>query len=150
MKIKSLLVTGAVAAAMTPMFAASAEAATAPVAQAAPAVQAVNAVAVADADVPKIAKMPCISTRGSKACFKAKGDKIYVLDTKKDGYRAVSSWYTSYGRKGTCHNPLGKGKWGVCNYNMKEGKEIWWLATRADGETQKEIFPRSGLLKARI
>lgn len=93
----------------------------------------------------------CISTTGSKVCYKADGDKIYVKDTKKDGFSAVMRWYTDYGRWGTCRNKLGYGKWGVCDKNFAEydsnGDHYWlnYRASRYNGDTNKWVEPESEL-----
>ncbi|MET9023143.1 hypothetical protein ABZV93_24525 [Actinopolymorpha sp. NPDC004070] len=88
----------------------------------------------------------CISTTGSTACYKPYGDKIYVKDTKADGYSAVMRWYTNYGRWGTCRNPYKAGTWVVCDKDFAEGSWLNFRASRYDGETKKWIGPESDLM----
>ncbi|MCG5435156.1 hypothetical protein PSH25_003072 [Micromonospora sp. PSH25] len=59
----------------------------------------------------------CITFTGVIACLKETGDRIYVKDTKADGYAAVAEWdYPMSGqRSGSCVNKLNAGDWGVCN-----------------------------------
>lgn len=78
----------------------------------------------------------CVSNgHGAEACFKPYGDKIYVKDTKADGYSAVGYFRTDYGRTGGCRNSHGAGTWGVCNFNMKEGHKVTLWAVNVDTPT---------------
>jgi hypothetical protein len=76
---------------------------------------------------------------GARACFKPKGDKMYVKDTDEDGHSAVGVWHHYQGdgswNKGFCRNKLGSGRWGVCDYKMSEDSFIKWWAAEYDGET---------------
>jgi hypothetical protein len=70
----------------------------------------------------------CVSYTGVKACFEKYGDKIWVLDTAPDGYRADGAWHNDLWngsswvdyRLGTCRNTLGSGRWGYCNKDFYE------------------------------
>ncbi|TDD80749.1 hypothetical protein E1293_20115 [Actinomadura darangshiensis] len=153
--LRMLAVTGAMTAiTVTPLLSmASAQAATAPTPPPRGDAQATTDAAPVSQSVGRaldLKSRKCVSTTGSTACFETYGDKFYVKDTKKDGYSAVAVWATSYGRKGVCRNSLGSGKWGVCNYNMKEGKGIAWLAERYNGNTGKFIGPKSKTATATI
>jgi hypothetical protein len=67
----------------------------------------------------------CVSNgHGAQACFAPYGDKIYVKDTKSDGYSAVGWFRTDYGRSSGCRNSHGAGTWAVCNFNMREGHKV--------------------------
>jgi hypothetical protein len=87
----------------------------------------------------------CGETTGSEFCWDSNGDRIYVKDTKADGYSAVARWYTDYGRWGTCRNSLGAGQWGVCNKDFAEGYVINMRASRYDGDTGQYVGPESPL-----
>jgi hypothetical protein len=84
---------------------------------------------------------PCADNgSGAKACFQRKGDKFYVRDDAGDGHSAVAVWSHYLGdgqyKKGNCRNALGKGRWGVCNYNMTENSYIEWWAAEYDAGTK--------------
>ncbi len=79
-------------------------------------------------------------------CFQKKGDKLWVKDTKKDGRIAVGYW--GYIGKGwadhTCSNELGSGQWGICNYNMKEGKSLSFKSGVAKKGSPKNPYYMGG------
>lgn len=102
------------------------------------------------ADSPGSDYLECTSTTGSYVCFQPYGDKIWVLDTKADGYSAVARWYTDYGRWGTCRNSLGSDQWGVCNKDMAEDGIIYYRASRYDGDTDTYVGPESALATTSI
>jgi hypothetical protein len=65
----------------------------------------------------------CVTFTGVIACLKAYGDRIYVKDTRSDGYAAVAEWNWNFGtefRFGACVNKLNAGDWGVCNKNFRD------------------------------
>ncbi len=88
----------------------------------------------------------CAVTTGAYVCFQPYGDKIWVQDTKADGYSAVARWYTDYGRWGTCRNANGSGTWAVCNKDFVENSHLYFRASRYDGDTDVYISPESDLL----
>jgi hypothetical protein len=68
-----------------------------------------------------IGNYECVTFTGVIACLKSYGDRLYVKDTKADGYAAVAEWFWSNGagfRSGACVNKLTAGEWGVCNKNF--------------------------------
>ncbi|MGW0365807.1 hypothetical protein [Streptomyces sp. NPDC002990] len=76
-----------------------------------------------------------------EGCFKAYGDKIWVEDTKSDGFRVVVRWQTNYGRSGECHQTGGAGSAGVCNYDMREDGQIRFEVMRRDGASGPNYNP---------
>ena len=79
----------------------------------------------AGAVMPMAAKYCVNNNHGAKACFQPYGDKVWVKDTRKDGYSAAAETKYSYSRgPDVCINKHGKGTWVVCNYNMREGRRV--------------------------
>lgn len=75
----------------------------------------------------------CVSMTGATACFRPTGDDFFVKDTKADGASAVVDWqFDDYSRTGSCINSLGNGKWGWCNKDFTEAKDMWIRAARYD------------------
>ncbi|WP_433131138.1 hypothetical protein ACQPWW_09535 [Micromonospora sp. CA-240977] len=76
-----------------------------------------------------IGNYECVTFTGVVACLKETGDRIYVKDTKADGYAAVAEWeYPFDDRTGSCVNKLQAGDWGVCNKDFS--REDWYLYVR--------------------
>jgi hypothetical protein len=91
----------------------------------------------------------CSSITGAKACYKADGDVLYILDTAADGASAVFNWSMfpknsggDFTRWGECRNKLGSGEWGVCNKNFPEDATVNGGLQVYDFGSKKEI--RSG------
>lgn len=70
-----------------------------------------------------------------QVCFESTGDHLVVYDDKADGYRVIGHWWTDYGREEECHNVSGAGSMRDCNYNMKEGRTIYFRAILSNGST---------------
>ncbi|HKE16591.1 MAG TPA: hypothetical protein VKB80_17080, partial [Kofleriaceae bacterium] len=60
--------------------------------------------------------VPCVSTTGARACYKALGDEIWVLDTAADGHHA-EGWLAvdSLPFVLACINTQGAGVWQMCS-----------------------------------
>jgi hypothetical protein len=59
------------------------------------------------------------------ACFRQKGDRIFVRDGDADGYRAGAVFQVRpNGRTGVCDNRHGAGTWSMCNLNLVERRRI--------------------------
>jgi hypothetical protein len=71
--------------------------------------------------------MPCAKTSRSKVCFQTKGDKIWVLDRKRDGRSALGAWGVD-GRFGYCRNRSKYGNWARCNKDFPEYTDVKFLA----------------------
>jgi hypothetical protein len=104
-----------------------------PAALAATALMAGGAAPAADAGKHK---RKCVGNdAGAYACFQAYGDKFFLKDTTANAMSAGVVWKTSYGREGTCVNVHGKGKWVVCEYNMRESGTIKFWTVDIDTPT---------------
>lgn len=78
---------------------------------------------------------PCISTNGSKACFAAYGDRLWILDTAKDGHHAAGRLVKNDGDTFYCHNYKGKGKWKSCAWpkHIPEHSSLTMYAMNMEG-----------------
>jgi len=77
----------------------------------------------------------CVTpSTGVTVCFRPLGDDFFVKDTKADGYSAVAAWQMNgwEPRTGSCVNSLGAGKWGWCNKDLTEGRQLWITEDRYD------------------
>jgi hypothetical protein len=76
---------------------------------------------------------------GAVACFRSRGDRIYVKDTLTDGRSAIAVWSHYLGpgsyRKGWCRNTHGAGTWALCNKELKENSYFEWWAVEYDGDS---------------
>ena len=84
--------------------------------------------------------LPCADNgSGAKACFQAKGDRMWVKDDAIDGASAVGVWQEYTGdagwSKGYCRNKLGFGHWGACRLHFIEGSYVKWWAAEYDAQT---------------
>jgi len=86
----------------------------------------------------------CNGHYGVTVCFMPYGDKIYVADMVADGYAAVAEWQVpSASRFGSCVNKLNAGRWGVCNKNFPEDRNMWINSARYDSGEMVDIGPAS-------
>ncbi len=81
---------------------------------------------------------PCSIGKGGKACFQAKGDKIWLLDKKKDGNYVRAFVRGQWGNPKDCKSHKGKGHWKVCNYNWPESATVGFsvAAIKPNGSPQ--------------
>lgn len=72
----------------------------------------------------------CVSTTGSKVCFEADGDRLWVGDTRADGHHA-EGFIVVYagGEIGTfvswCENTSGASTWKACSYAEDVPERRW-------------------------
>lgn len=65
-------------------------------------------------------------------CWKADGDRWFIIDRASNGASVAVQWSLSTGRRGICFDSLGAGQDSVCDYKYKESAKVRFRVGQCD------------------